>query len=59
MFNFLKSDMKTHSAMYECQMSRVNMVKLLSGRTSGVPPVIFLHILFIVFYTFLKIYQIN
>ena len=28
--------------LVECQMSTVNMVKLLSERTSGVPPVIFL-----------------
>ena len=42
MFHFLKSDMKTHSALVECQISKVNKVKLLSERTSGVRPVIFM-----------------
>ena len=32
---------RAHCALVECKMSKVTIVKLLSERTSGVPPVIF------------------
>ena len=37
-------DQLVHWSIVECQISKVNKVKLLSERTSGVPPVIFFSI---------------